>query len=101
MLQLHAGAAERAATATENAVEIVARQTAERQLRAYVHIVGKDFLIQGDEHERSVNQFSVRQLWSDSRLQTENRFRGPSFCIPAPSQRILRSLSHRRVKIAV
>jgi len=53
-----AGAAERAATATENAVEL-SRQTAERQLRAYVHIVGKDFLIQGDEHERFVNQFSV------------------------------------------
>jgi hypothetical protein len=34
-------------------------RTAERQLRAYVYIVGKDFLIQGQEHERFVNQIRI------------------------------------------
>jgi hypothetical protein len=54
-----AKAAERAAKATEDAVEL-SRQTAERQLRAYVQIVGKDFLVQGDAgNERFVNQLSV------------------------------------------
>jgi hypothetical protein len=33
--------------------------TAERQLRAYIHTLGKDFLVQGDEHARFVNRFSV------------------------------------------
>ena len=37
-------AATRTAKATEDAVEL-SRQTAERQLRAYVQIVGKDFLV--------------------------------------------------------
>jgi hypothetical protein len=35
------------------------KETAERQLRAYVHIVGKEFLVQGVDGERFVNQFSV------------------------------------------
>jgi hypothetical protein len=52
-------AATRGAKATEDAVEL-SRQTAERQLRAYVQIVGKDFLVQGDSgNERFVNQLSV------------------------------------------
>jgi len=29
------------------------------QLRAYVHIVGKDFLVQGEDHERFVNQIRI------------------------------------------
>jgi hypothetical protein len=31
----------------------------ERELRAYVFVVGKDFLIQGIEHERFVHRFSI------------------------------------------
>jgi hypothetical protein len=52
------GATDRLWDAGERQREL-AEDTAERQLRAYVHIVGKDFLIQGEEHERFVNQFSV------------------------------------------
>ena len=33
--------------------------TAERQLRAYVYVVGKDFLVQGEEHERFINQIRI------------------------------------------
>src|SRR5260221_8182891 len=36
-----------------------AEDTAQRQLRAYVHTIGKDFLVQGEEHERFVHRFSV------------------------------------------
>ena len=56
--KMAAVAAERAAKATEDAVEL-SRQTAERQLRAYVHTVGKDFLVQGVDSDRFVNKFSV------------------------------------------
>jgi hypothetical protein len=53
-----ADAAERAAKATEDAVDL-SRQTSERQLRAYVHTIGKDFLVQGVDAERFTNRFSV------------------------------------------
>lgn len=34
-------------------------RTAEMQLRAYIHTIGKDFLIQGIEHARFVHRFSI------------------------------------------
>jgi hypothetical protein len=36
-----------------------AEDTAQRQLRAYVHTIGKDFLVQGVEHETFVHRLSV------------------------------------------
>jgi hypothetical protein len=35
------------------------KETAERQLRAYVHTIGKDFVVQGADGDRFVNRFSV------------------------------------------
>jgi hypothetical protein len=36
-----------------------AEKTAEMQLRAYIHTIGKNFLVQEIEHERFVHQFSI------------------------------------------
>jgi hypothetical protein len=70
--------------ATRDLVE-TSKDTAERQLRAYVHIIGRNFLIQGVEHERFVNQFSIHNVGQTPayKLQAETVTRPLPHPLPA------------------